>query len=1578
LGYLIRYEYDASGDLVSVTDRESNTTRMEYSTTREHYLDKIIDPLGRTGVRNEYGSDGRLKELVDVNGQKVEMSYDPNNSKQVVKDARGYETAYIYDERGNVLSETNAKGTIIRTYDADNNILSETDEDGVTTEYTYDSKRNLLTIKDEDGNITRMTYDDKGRATTIVSPTGLSTSAKYDSRGNLIESIDADGLKTTYQYSDKGQLRFQTAPDGQVTEYNYDRFGNPNVMVDSRGNKVEADYDGSGRIDQATTTFTVNGQTYSQWMDYNYDSNGRVIGSRTSQGNNQSMTFDALGRVQTMTDAFGNVTSYRYDLQGTSQNNNSTTPGSVITRIDEITMPDATPNDNSDNPKVIKKYDQNNNLIAEISPTGLETRYIYDELGRRVETIIPDTTPNNWDDNPRIKTGYSAAGRVLFQTDIFGNKEEYFYNNIGQLIRTKDILNNETTYTYNFGGQIESIIDPRNRKTQYVYDEKARLTEAIFFDNSRYKLTYDELGRVKTETNELDQTTTYEYDGFSEVNAVIDALGNRTEFEYNNRRNLVKITDANQHTTSHKYDEYGRKVETTFASGDKVSMAYDNFSRVTSVTDENLNTTKYSYNNLSQLTQIEQPKQIGADGQLKDVITKYRYDNLNLLREISDANNNVTKYEYDDFYRPTATILPMGQRNQTVYDKFGQIVSETDFNGDKINYTYDVIGRLDRKTFTDSRVATVSYTYDSVTSQLRTVTDGRGITKYDYDTRDRLKTITMPDQKTVGYGYDLLDNITSLTTQAGTTTYGYDRLNRLDTVKDGNRLLADYDYDKVGNLTQTQLANGSVESRLYDSRDRLTQITTKNVTGTIFSDLKYTLDAVGNRKKVEEFNGRVVDYTYDSLYRLTEEKITDTAAGNRTIGYSYDLAGNRLSKTDTLAGLTSYRYDANNRLQDLTQGGIVTNFTYDNNGSLKRRSDGTQTVTYDWINDGENRLIGVNSGTSQQQYIYDAFGSIVASISDGVRTNYLAAPIWDLPEVLMEYDSNGQITADYTHGVGLVRARGDGREGFYHSDGLGSTRVITDNVGLITDRYTYDAFGVLLNQNGTFGNSFQFAGEQRDGGTGLDYLRARYYDPNLGRFISKDAYVGTINDSMSQHDYQYAHDNPVRYTDPTGYFTLGDISATLTIVGIMATFGGVGAGVGYITGAAATGASGEEILGMFGEWGAGFANGVSGGFLTDVYEYTTGKKIEPKHAMLYNAGNVTGIGVSFLTGMQAATWAKTSIGPLRWVASANVGLDVYGAGKATYNLYQSYQDKGKFEREDAWNLLAYVPFAGALFGVKKFFAANKAITKTPKGTNNLLRETEETVTQIKNCFVAGTEILTTEGIKNIQDIKVGDRVIADDPTTPGEIEARQVTDTFIRETTALVDLYVDGEVISTTGEHPFWTPDKGWVEAKDLEVGSLLQTEDGSFVDVDRVEKREGQFEVYNFNVEGFHTYFVSDLGILVHNANYDPGTVKVGRWMSPDELAKMQQTGIVQESYTGTTHVAFPSNPEAFMSQAKPGALYVEFNVPASAIRQTNEGWASIKGPNSLDGRLAAKKGLPSPEMPAATDITHRATKLP
>jgi RHS repeat-associated protein len=106
--------------------------------------------------------------------------------------------------------------------------------------------------------------------------------------------------------------------------------------------------------------------------------------------------------------------------------------------------------------------------------------------------------------------------------------------------------------------------------------------------------------------------------------------------------------------------------------------------------------------------------------------------------------------------------------------------------------------------------------------------------------------------------------------------------------------------------------------------------------------------------------------------------------------------------------------------------------------------------------------------------------------------------------------------------------------------------------------------------------------------------------------------------------------------------------------------------------------------------------------------------------------------------------------------------------------------------------------------------------------------------------------------------------------------------------------------------------------------------------------------------------------------------TTSVGRWMSQAEYDAMAASGRVQESFSGTTHVASPADASAFINQAKPGSLYVEFNVPTSSLKATNAGWSKIIGPNSLEGRLAGRKGLPVPQMPNATNIVHSATRLP
>jgi RHS repeat-associated protein len=570
-------------------------------------------------------------------------------------------------------------------------------------------------------------------------------------------------------------------------------------------------------------------------------------------------------------------------------------------------------------------------------------------------------------------------------------------------------------------------------------------------------------------------------------------------------------------------------------------------------------------------------------------------------------------------------------------------------------------------------------------------------------------------------------------------------------------------------------------------------------------------------------------------------------------------------------GTTAYAYDANNRLTQTAIGTTVNALTYDLNGSLLKVTDGTKTTLYTWANDGENRLLSVNDGTNLSRYVYNGMGDRVASIDNGVRTNYLTAG--SLPQVVLDYDANGVTIADYTLGLDLIRRRADGREGYYHTDGLGSTRVITDNVGLVLNRYDYDAFGVTVNETATFGNSFQFAGEQKDS-SGLSYNRARYYNSDTGRFISKDPYGGSITDPYSQHGCQYAHGNPVRYTDPTGYFTsLGDAMTAIGLASIIVSSSSSAGYVGakYLLGQISAG----EIYGLYGDWVAGYSNGVTGGISTDIRNAWSGTIVQPRDGFLFAMGNLAGIGTSLMMGFAAPIEYSAKIGQASFWATYQVVVGGYGAGKGIVGLAD-----GKWEFDDVFNLLSLLPLAGPLFGSTQGIAGMRAANSARTGSSGSVLGAADSVAETavnglksvttkvtSRCFEAGTEILTAEGNKNIEDVQVGDWVLSENPVT-GEIEYKQVTDTFFRQAGQLVDLYVDGQKISTTGEHSFWTPDRGWVEAKDLVTGSLVMTKDGRVVNIDEVETRSGDFTVYNFKVDDFHTYFVSAVGLLVHNSS--------------------------------------------------------------------------------------------------------------
>ena len=359
-----------------------------------------------------------------------------------------------------------------------------------------------------------------------------------------------------------------------------------------------------------------------------------------------------------------------------------------------------------------------------------------------------------------------------------------------------------------------------------------------------------------------------------------------------------------------------------------------------------------------------------------------------------------------------------------------------------------------------------------------------------------------------------------------------------------------YSYDTVGNLKTVSYPNGTVATYEYDLLNRLTLLENRGSDGSIISSYTYTLDAAGNRTKVEEFSGRVVDYAYDDTDKLLEERITNQDGSTSVISYTYDKVGNRLTKTED-GVTTTYMYDANNRL--IQEDDIV--YRYDDNGNLTEKIGVDEQVHYAY--DAENHLIRAETTrfgvTIVVEYAYDARGNRVKKSIDGLAvTTYLVDENRDYAQVLEERDGDGNLLVRYVYGHDLISQTRDGVTSFYHYDGLGSTRALTSSAGIVTDEYTYDAFGNLLDKSGVTLNTHLYTGEFFDSHLGFYYLRARYMNPAIGRFVTMDSFAGWNRDPYSLHKYLYAHANPVNMVDPSGHMSsYAEITVAGSIIGAM-------------------------------------------------------------------------------------------------------------------------------------------------------------------------------------------------------------------------------------------------------------------------------------------------------------------------------------------------------------------------------------------------------------------------------------------
>jgi RHS repeat-associated protein len=1107
-----------------------------------------LRPLGNSGLIIMDAQPGPVTLLDDSEFD----TYNPQSFQYTSADGRIFVINVntgvqgITDWNGNTL--TIGSGGIIHSSgksvtfsrDGAGRITRITDPNGNFNQYSYDSNGDLASHTDPLGNVTRFFYNLSHGLIEIRDPRGISsTRSEYDADGRIIAHVDAQGNRieythnvgsrqeivrdrngnvTLFNYDDRGNVLSKTDPLGNTTSYTYDARNNKLSETDPLGNTTLYTYDGRDNLLTQTdplgnvTTFTYNSRnqklTVSDPLGHvttnTYDAKGNLLTTKDPLGNVTTSTYDAKGNLLTAKDPLGNVTTYTYDTNGNRVS--QTDPlGNVITYA----------------------YDSNGNQLTETRTRTDEngaiqtvtTISVYDAKNRVIERI--DALGNS------SKTEYNQLGKELAVIDKNGNRVEFAYDDRGYLTSKTYADGTKESYTYDAEGNKLSFTNRAGRTTGYEYDNLKNLTRTLTADGATASTEYDTAGRPTAVVDPRGNRTQYEYDNAGRKTGTVDPLGNRSTYTYDASGNQTSFTDANGNTVKYAYDEFNRKVKTTFVDGTFSSSTYDILGREVTRTDQAGITTRFAYDGLGHLIKVTDA--LGGE-------TGYTYDETGNKITQTDANGHVTKWSYDNAGRIKSRTLPLGMSERFTYDASGNTLSRTDFAGNTIANAYDSNNRLLSKTYPGGTGVTFTYT---PTGKRKTETDSRGTATYSYDARDRLLQVVNADGSTVRYSYDSAGNRTSVTVPSGTTTYGYDALNRPATVTDPAGGVSTYSYNKVGNRQSVSYPNGTSTVYTYDALNRLTKL--ENLHGaTVIGSHIYTLGAMGNRTGVAENGGRTVAYTYDNLYRLTREDIKDPALVNRSIAYTYDAVGNRLTKTVDGA-TTNYNYDNNDRL--INETGIT--YTYDLNGSLTSKTDGTGTTGYSY--DYDNRLIKAVSPTETVTYAYDADGNRVesATLTDTVR--YLVDTNRELPQVLVEYKLGGMIAASYVYGDDLLHMTRNGQTSYYHFDGLGSTRLLTSDAGIVTDTYAYDAFGNLIARTGTTDNPFLFTGQKHDSNTGFYYLRARYYQPSTGRFTAVDPYEGDIYAPATLHKYLYAANDPVNKVDPNGEFFGGMSEVMLSL-----------------------------------------------------------------------------------------------------------------------------------------------------------------------------------------------------------------------------------------------------------------------------------------------------------------------------------------------------------------------------------------------------------------------------------------------
>jgi RHS repeat-associated protein len=968
------------------------------------------------------------------------------------------------------------------------------------------------------------------------------------------------------------------------------------------------------------------------------------------------------------------------------------------------------------------------------------------------------------------------------------------------------------------------------------------LTQVVYPDKTYEKYTYDEEGNISSFTNRDSKTVYYTYDAMNSLESIVYQDGSTVKYEYNGTGEIKKVTDQRGNSTEYQYDSLGR-LEYVFNSAkpdEKIQYIYTTKPYPDEMLDAKGNRFIYSYNSNGKLEVIKYSD---------NTTYEMKYDAAGRLSTVKDQNGKVTKYDYDDAGNVEKVTLAYGIEGKEetwvyAYDEAGNLKSITDPRLKETKMEYDSVGRLKKQILPLKMYLEASYNDDK---KEVTVTDyNKNSIVYKYDNNMRLDVKEVGAENTVDFDYTNEGYVKKVVDKNGTTSYEYDDLYRLIKRTNPDNSTIEYFYDWTGNCTGVKTKGGAT-SYVYDVYNRLSKVIANDNKTT-----QYLYDAVGNLEYILHQDGYKTQYIYDDQNRLTDVKRIKPDGKTVEYSYHYDLgyAGERKKVTESNGRIVEYDYDDCYRLKeekitDPVLGNRVITYKYDKAGNRLEKNDNGIITVYD--PDDNNRIISEGSN----KYIYDDNGNLKTKVEGNSTTTYAYDGENRLISVTQtesgttnvetyEYDWEGNRISKTTNGVVtkyLVDSNGlaqvieelDGNDNLLVYYTYGNDLISQTRSG-VTSYFQYDGLGStrrLTDEDGNVTDTYVYDAFgnilNRTGTTENSYMFAgEQYDANSGFYYLRARYMNpAIGNFITMDPYSGS------LYDPTSLHKY--LYANASPVNFIDP-------TGYF--------SIPEMLVSFD------INGVIGTIRCVSLSALRNAAIGAVSGAVFGGIDAKIGGRNVIEGVIKGSISGAAFGALATFSELRLILGVFGVKGGVEGVFTAIEE-GNYNLA-AWRAATTI---WAIMSLKSELFNKSA------------------------CFTEDTLIYTKDGYKEIKDIEVGDEVYSENPET-GEQGLKRVLNVFVNTTKELIHLKVGDQEIKTTSNHPFWVEGIGWGDAGDLKPGDRLVMYSGEILEVKEafVEYLDKPIKVYNFEVEDWHTYFVTEYNVFVHNADCGGNGGKPGR----------------------------------------------------------------------------------------------------